>query len=136
MHALLPCKGLFDSFFFNFIKNLFGARWASFQPTNILGKNHWIYLDGRLVRKISKRHFFQDIKKSFHGVTQMGPKPHQIFFWKNISTNMVARGIRSFGILEGATGTLIEICPKFFCQFNADMWWAYAENFRAISWFM
>ena len=52
--------------------------------------------------------FFQDIKKSFHGVTQMGPKPHQNFFWKNISTNMVARGVRSFGILEGATGTLIE----------------------------
>ena len=37
-------------------------------------------LDGRLVRKISKRHFFQDIKKSFHGVIQMDPKPHQIFF--------------------------------------------------------
>ena len=98
-------------------------------------KNHWIYLDGRLVRKISKRHFFQDIKKSFHGVTQMGPKPHQIFFWKNISTNMVARGVRSFGILEGASGTLIEICPKFFCQFSADIWWTNAENFKAISWF-
>ena len=77
-------------------------------------KKHWIYLDGRLVRKISKRHFFQDIKKSFHGVTQMGPKPHQFFFWKNISTNMVARGVRSFSILEGATGTVIEISPKFF----------------------
>ena len=44
------------------------------------------------------------------------------FSFKNISTNMVARGVRSFGILEGATGTLIEICPKFFYQFNADMW--------------
>ena len=40
-------------------------------------------LPGRKTRsKISKRHFFQDIKKSFHGVTQMGPKPHQIFFLK------------------------------------------------------
>ena len=37
-------------------------------------------LDGRLVRKISKRHFFQDIKNSFHGVTQIGLKPHQNFF--------------------------------------------------------
>ena len=45
-----------------------------------LSKNHWIYLDGRLVQKISKRHFFQDIKNSFHGVTQMGLKPHQNFF--------------------------------------------------------
>ena len=59
--------------------------------------NHWIYLDGRLVWKNSKRHFFQDIKKSFHGATQIVPKPHQIFFWKNISTNMVARGVQSFG---------------------------------------
>ena len=65
-------------------------------------------LDPALVQKISKRHFFQDIKNSFHGVTQIHPKPHQNFFSKNISTNMVTRGVRSFGILEGATGTLIE----------------------------
>ena len=65
-------------------------------------------LNRRAVRKILKHHFFQDIKKSFHGVTEIGPKPHQIFFWKKISTNMVARGVRSFSILEGATGTLIE----------------------------
>ena len=37
-------------------------------------------LDPALVQKISKRHFFQDIKNSFHGVTQMGLKPHQNFF--------------------------------------------------------
>ena len=40
-------------------------------------------LDGAVVRKILKRHFFQDIKSSFHGVTQMGLKPHHflsIFF--------------------------------------------------------
>ena len=34
-------------------------------------------LDSALVQKISKRHFFQDIKNSFHEVTQMGLKPHQ-----------------------------------------------------------
>ena len=65
-------------------------------------------LDSRLVRKISKRHFFQDITNSFHGVTQLGLEPHQIFFLNFFSTNMVARGVLSFGILEGATGPLIE----------------------------
>ena len=37
-------------------------------------------LNGALIRKISKRHFFQDIKKSFHGVPGNGPEPHQFFF--------------------------------------------------------
>ena len=37
-------------------------------------------LDSAAVQKISKRHFFQDIKISFHGVTQIGLKPHQNFF--------------------------------------------------------
>ena len=74
-------------------------------------------LDSRLVRKISKRHFFQDIKNSFHGVTQIGLKPHQIFFQIFFSTNMVARGVQSFCILEGATDLLIEQLLKFFGQF-------------------
>ena len=37
-------------------------------------------LDALLIPKISKCHFFQDIKNSFHGVTQMGLEPHKIFF--------------------------------------------------------
>ena len=49
--------------------------------------------DGRVVRKISKRHFFQDIINSFYGVTQMGLEPHQNFFQNIFSTNMVARGV-------------------------------------------
>ena len=65
-------------------------------------------LDSALVRKISKRHFFQDIKNSFHGVTRMGLEPHQNFFQIFFSTNMVARGVQSFCILEGATDLLIE----------------------------
>ena len=65
-------------------------------------------LDGAVVQKISKRHFFQDIKNSLHEVTQMGLKPHQIFFQKIFSTNMVARGVQSFCILEGGTDPLIE----------------------------
>ena len=50
-------------------------------------------LDGAVIQKISKRHFFQDIQNSFHGVTQMGLEPHQKFFQKLFSTNMVARGV-------------------------------------------
>ena len=65
-------------------------------------------MDSTLVRKISKRHFFQDIKSSFHGVTQMGLKPHQNFFQNFFSTNMVARGVQSFCTLEGATDPQIE----------------------------
>ena len=37
-------------------------------------------LDGRAVRKISQRHFFQDIKNSLNGVTQICLKPTQKFF--------------------------------------------------------
>ena len=91
-------------------------------------------LDSAVVRKISKRHFFQDIKNSLHGVTRMGLKPHQNFFQKFFSTNMVARGVQSFCILEGATDLLIEQWLKFLCQFTPDIWWANAENFKSISW--
>ena len=90
-------------------------------------------LDGRAVRKISKRHFFQDIKNSFHGVTQICLKPHQNFFQIFFSTYMVARRAQSFYILEGATELLIELWPKFFDKFNPDMWWTNAENFKPIS---
>ena len=60
-------------------------------------------LDSAVVRKNSKRHFFQDIKNSLHGVTRMGLKPHQNFFQNFFSTSMVPRGVQSFCILEGAT---------------------------------
>ena len=71
-------------------------------------KNHWSYLDGWLIGKISKRHFFQDIQDSFHGVADMGLEPHQKIFWQNISTNVVARGVLSFGTLGGTTDPQIE----------------------------
>ena len=60
------------------------------------------------VPKISNRHFFQDIKNSFHVVTGMGLEPHQNFFQNFFLTHMVARGIQSFSILEGAADSLIE----------------------------
>ena len=48
-------------------------------------------------RKNSKHHFLRDISKSFQEVTPIDPEPHQFFSFSNISTNMVARGIKSFG---------------------------------------
>ena len=74
-------------------------------------------LDGAVVRKISKCHFFQCMKNSFHGVTQMGLEPHQIFFQNFFSTIMVARGVLSFCVLEGATDPLIEQWLKFSSQY-------------------
>jgi len=71
-------------------------------------------MDVWLVPKISK----QDIKSSFHRVTQMGLEPHQNFFQILFSTNMVAGGVQSFCILEGATDSLIEQWPKYFGQFS------------------
>ena len=67
-----------------------------------------VKVDSLLVRKISKCHFLRDIEKSFQEVTPMGPEPHHFFSFSNISTNMVARGIGSFGTLGGAADTLFE----------------------------
>ncbi len=55
------------------------------------------YLDGALVRKISKRHFFEDICDSFNEGTRIGPEPPQFFSFRDISTNAVATDIQSFG---------------------------------------
>ena len=65
-------------------------------------------LDSAVVRKITKQYFFHGIKNSFHGVTRIGLKPHQNFFQIFFSISMVARGLQSFCILEGATDPLIE----------------------------
>ena len=93
-------------------------------------------LPGRKTRsKNFKTPFFSRYQKILPWGNSNGSKTSPKFFWKNIWTNMVARGVRSFGILEGATGTLIEQCPNFFSQFSADMWWTNAENFKAIFWF-
>ena len=56
-----------------------------------------VKVDALARQKNSKRHFLRDISKSFQEVTPMGPEPHQFFSFSNISTNMVARGIQSFG---------------------------------------
>ena len=54
-------------------------------------------VDALAQQKNSKRHFLEDISKYFQEVTPMGQEPHQFFSFSNISTNMVARGIQSFG---------------------------------------
>ena len=80
-------------------------------PFKIIGdtlSHEPLALDGTVVRKISKCHFFQDIKNSFHGVTQIGLKPHENVFQTFFSTNTVARAVQSFCILEGATHPLIK----------------------------
>ena len=61
----------------------------------------------------SKRHFFQDIKNSFYGVTQIGLEPYQNHFQSFFSTNMVAREVQNVCILEGTTLSEISFIPKF-----------------------
>ena len=51
-------------------------------------------LDRRLVQKVSKCQFFQDIKRLFHRITQMGQELHHNFF-RSFFTNMVARQVQS-----------------------------------------
>ena len=80
-------------------------------PSAIIGQYRKPWITGSEFHthpKNFKMPFFQDIKNSFHGVTQMGLEPHQIFFQFFFSTNMVFRVVQSFCILEGATDALIE----------------------------
>ena len=54
-------------------------------------------MDSLLIRKISKYHFLRDIEKSYQEVTPIGPEPHHFFSFKNMATNMIARGVQSIG---------------------------------------
>ena len=60
------------------LKNLVLNNWHSFWLFEL--EHEPLALERRLIRKISKHHFFQDIINSFYGVTQMGLEPHQNFF--------------------------------------------------------
>ena len=57
---------------------------------------------------------------------------NQIFF-ENISKTTADTVVQNFSILDGTADLLVEIWPKFFCQFSAVMWWTYAETFNEIS---
>ena len=52
----------------------------------------------------------------------MGLEPHQNFFQNFFSTNMVARGVQSFFILEGTADLLTEQWQKFLYQFSPEVW--------------
>ena len=54
-------------------------------------------MDPQLVRKIAKRHFFQDIRNSIQLATDIGLEPNQNFFRKKIPTNTVARAVQNLG---------------------------------------
>ena len=98
------------TYFVQGIRNRFGPGWFAYwkniinvvlrclltvkisvllDRTTLYVQNQWnepkirhepLALAGRVFWKISKHHIFQDIKNSFHRVTQIGLKPHQNFF--------------------------------------------------------
>ena len=63
----------------------------------------------------------------------MGLKTTQKIFFEKISKNAAARGVQSFGLIEGAAEFPLEQSQKFWCQISALTWWTYAENFKEIS---
>ena len=46
---------------------------------------------------------------------------------------MIARGVLSTGTIEGVVYPKIEQCPKYVCQYIAEIWWKNAGNFKKIS---
>ena len=97
--------------------------------------NTWITGSGFRTRsKNFKTPFFSRYQKFLSWGNSNRSKTPPNFFSNFFSTNMVARGVQSFCILEGATDLLNEQWLKFFCQFTPDIWWANAENFKSISW--
>ena len=91
-------------------------------------------LDALLIPQNFKTPFFSRYQKFLSWGNLNGSRTRPNFFQKFFSTNMVARGLQSFYILEGATDPLIEQWLKFSSKFSPDMWWTYAENFKSISW--
>ena len=81
-----------------------------------------------------KTTFFSRYQKFLSWGNSNGSRTTPKFFSIFFSTNMVARGVQSFCILEGATDPLIEQWLKFFSQVSPDIWWTNAENFKSISW--
>ena len=121
-----------EQFWIFYIEHL----WLCYIEQYILLHRAWTTGSGRLARpKNLKTPFYSRYQKFLSRGNSNGsrtmPKFFSIFFF---STNMVARGMQSFCILEGATDPLIEQWLKFFCQFIPDIWWANAENFKSISW--
>ena len=98
-----------------------------------LTMDHWRWIPHSF-EKFQNAIFFKISKNSFYGLTWMGLKPHHSFFSNFFLTNMVARGVQSFCILEGATDPLIQQKLKFLYQSTPDISWTNAKNFQSISW--
>ena len=77
-----------------------------------------VRVDALARQKNPKRHFFRAIGNSFHEVTWIGLEPHQIFSFCNISTNMVARGVQSFGRNGPWWAGCLKYGQKFFLKFT------------------
>ena len=75
--------------------------------------------------------YWKNLKKPFLGEyfkflslgNSNGSKANPKIFFENISKNTAARGIPSFGLIEGAAGLLIRQSPKFWCQISTLIWW-------------
>ena len=76
---MLPCSAVQKriKFAYHYCKE---NRFGSVSKTSNVLRHEPLALEGIVVQKISEHHFFQDIKNSFHGVTQICLKPHQNFF--------------------------------------------------------
>ena len=59
-------------------------------------KHGRLALDGRLVRKISKCNFYQDIKNSSHGLTQIGARVFAALANCNIGLQNIIRFSRQY----------------------------------------
>ena len=101
---------------------LFLILLVALAATNCHGKS-WTTGSGQCThsKNFKTSFFFQDIKNFFHGVIEMGLELHQIFSQNFVLTNMVARGVQSFYILESGTNQLIEQWLNFFDQFCPDI---------------
>ena len=80
------------------------------------------YLDGAAIQKIWKRRFLGNFSNSRSWVTWMGLKTTQKNFFEKISKNAAARGVQSFGLIEGAAELPLEQSQKFWPQISAVIW--------------
>ena len=90
--------------------------WVRFMNTFTI-RGH-LEVPGRSTRsKNFKTPFFEDICYSFNEGTHIGPEPHQLFSFWDISTNTVARDIQSFGWNGPWQAGCLSFGQNFFVKF-------------------
>ena len=80
----------------------------------------------------------RDIAKSFQDSPPRGPEPHQFFSFWNISTNMVARGIQSFGQNGPWLAGWLSNCQNFFSNLRThemNKCWKFQADILIHVWF-